>query len=162
NNNGIPDLCELMQLNKALQFDGVNDYGSAGTATVFNMTNGLTIEAWVRPDSISSYHVIVSKGIANATAYGFITPYSNLGFVAYTREDYFTSNVYFAPGVWNHVATTFDASNNAHSYVNGQFVETVTGSSPATISANPLLIGRTSPTTGEYWAGAIDEVRIWS
>jgi hypothetical protein len=36
----------------ALSFDGTNDYVSLGTTTAFNITNAITIEAWVKVNSV--------------------------------------------------------------------------------------------------------------
>src|SRR5262249_34271743 len=84
NGNGMLDECEALALNRALQFDGVSDYASVGTASLFNLTVGMTFEAWVRPDSINSYHVILSKGVGSVVGgYGFITRDGKLDFVAY-------------------------------------------------------------------------------
>ena len=162
NSNGIPDSCEGAALDQALQFDGGNDYLNAGNPAILDISNGITLEAWVRPDFISGYHVIVSKGAGGVSGYGFITYQGKLDFVAYNIKDYFTTGTYLTPDIWKHVAVVVDTTNNAHYYVNGQPVETVNGTSAPTVSPNPLLIGRTSLTGAEYWAGALDEVRIWS
>ncbi|HKQ48848.1 MAG TPA: LamG domain-containing protein [Phycisphaerae bacterium] len=162
NSNGLPDICDAVALNTALDFDGANDYVNIGDHAVLNLSNGFTLEAWVRSDSIAGVQRVVSKGISGVNGYGFGQVDGKLTFVTYGIFDYTTSGVYLTAGTWSHIAVVFDGSNDAHFYVNGQFAQSVNGNSAVSAGPNPLNIGRTGPLNAQYWNGAIDEVRIWS
>jgi len=54
----------LEQLGNALSFDGVDDYVDCGNDASLNVTNAITIEAWIRPDSLpapSGHYEILLK-----------------------------------------------------------------------------------------------------
>jgi hypothetical protein len=61
---------------------------------------------------------------------------------------------------WSHVAATYDGTN-LRLYVNGTLVGTRAMSGQVTATANPLRIGGNT-IWGEYFAGRIDEVRIYN
>ena len=72
---------------------------------------------------------------------------------------------YFGPSIpvasWVHVAYVFDAQNDVHFYVDGAFVQTVTGSSPAA-PLNPTWFVGTMNAQTEYFDGHIDDVQWYS
>jgi len=51
----------------ALSFDGEDDYVEVPNATSLNPASGLTLEAWVRLDTLSHKHVIVEKANTSHT-----------------------------------------------------------------------------------------------
>ena len=62
--------------------------------------------------------------------------------------------------VWTHLAVTFDGST-LRLYVNGAVVNSIAKSGSMATSSNPLRIGGNT-IWGEYFAGLIDEVRIYN
>lgn len=148
------------QQGASLNFDGTNDYvdlGNALSATLSNATN-VSVEAWVYPTATTGVGAIVGNHSGstqfqlrrNAANYDFF-----LGFGAFGVTSAATATV----NTWQHVAGVFDGSN-IHIYVNGQLSGTtpVTYTLPA--SASPVEIG--DDGFAEYFAGNIDEVRVWS
>ena len=63
-------------------------------------------------------------------------------------------------GAWTHVALTYDGTM-LRLYVNGTEVASRTASGQITASTSPLWIGGNSPF-GEYFAGLIDDVRVYN
>ena len=63
-------------------------------------------------------------------------------------------------GTWAHVATTYDGSTQ-RIFVNGTQVGTRAQTGAITTSTSPLRIGGNS-AWGEYFAGRIDEVRVYN
>jgi len=60
--------------NYALDFDGTNDYVSLGSSTSYQPgTGSFTVEAWVRPDNVSSgtVHRIITYSNGASTYNGF-------------------------------------------------------------------------------------------
>ena len=45
----------------ALSFDGVNDWVTVNDANDLDLTNGMTLEAWVRPTALSGWNSVVMK-----------------------------------------------------------------------------------------------------
>jgi len=69
------------------------------------------------------------------------------------------------PGEWNHAAITWDSSGNGHSYLNGEQGEAKTSLSYTSAGIDNLIsIGTLSDngSSGQLFAGQIDEVRIWN
>ena len=160
NLNGVEDSSEINPFGGyALDFDGNDDYVDCGTGSDLSLTTGFTLEAWVRPDSLSGIRRIVAKGAPGG--YGFGQNAGRLRFTTFGIKDYDTAGVYLTVGVWTHVAVVLDASNDAHFYVNGLPVETIAGTNPANTTAMPFNIGRLANNI-EYWDGLIDELRVWN
>jgi len=62
---------------------------------------------------------------------------------------------------WSHIATTYDGANQRF-YVNGILVGTTPGAGSITVSNGALRIGGNNSSTGEFFQGFIDEVRIYN
>jgi hypothetical protein len=162
NSNGIPDECEADPVNAALDFDGVDDFVVVPDDAGLNLTSGFTIEAWVTSQTQSGFKWVVAKGQGGAAGYGFGMFDDKLAFGTFGIRDYKTLGAFVPLDAWTHLAAAFDNLADAHFYVNGAFVETVTGTSPANVGAFPLHIGSANLPPNGPWDGAIDEVRIWN
>ncbi len=152
-------------LGKALSFDGVNDYVNAGNGTSLQLTDNITLEAWVKANSITNRQTIFGK---NYTSYeiqlwevtGAIVLYK------YSNVDPFFEIVSFtgAPSVpvnvWSHIAITLSGTS-VKGYLNGvQYSGTAAYSGTATNASN-VEIGRRAGATS-WFNGLIDEVRIYA
>jgi hypothetical protein len=62
---------------------------------------------------------------------------------------------------WTHIAVTYDGSVQVF-YVNGVQVGSVAGSGAITVSNGALRIGGDASSTGEFFTGMIDEVRVYN
>ncbi|MEP6713808.1 MAG: LamG-like jellyroll fold domain-containing protein, partial [Ferruginibacter sp.] len=138
------------QTGQALNFDGINDYVSLP----FAINGDYTKEAWINLASTSGASNIVSGNNTYfyVTAGGILTA-GQSGSIAVVSD--VTALV---PGIWYHVAVTFNATSGAMNlYKNGAVVSS--GVAPAYIE--PVLeIGRFS--SANYFNGTMDEVRVWS
>src|SRR5678816_1771512 len=65
-----------------------------------------------------------------------------------------------AVNTWSHIAVTYDGAN-LRLYVNGTQVSSVARTGTIPTSTNPLQLGGDS-IYGQYFAGAMDEVRIYN
>ena len=144
----------------ALDFDGIGSIVRVTdtTASALDLTSNFTIEAWIKPDSVSTG--VAEDIVGKSGAYAFKVLDTGLQFVN-GNATLTTSSVTLSVGTWQHVAMVFDSSLDASFYVNGTFVETVLGSGATTSNDTSLDIGAANGTT-EYFDGQIDEVRIWS
>lgn len=152
---------------KALNFDGVNDYVSVSDSNSLDLTNALTIEAWVYPTVLSSYPRIISKESGNY-AYPYALEVSSNKVVLYVKLQGSSSNEQLAAqantnlslNTWTHVVVTWNGQVGKV-YYNGVKKSSDTSLSGTLIqTTKPLLIGN-SPNIDRPWKGKIDEVRIW-
>jgi hypothetical protein len=139
----------------SLFFDGVDDYVSVPDKSGLK-PGSLTLEAWIRTTADKPDNYIFSKG----TDYELLIDNKQPVF----RLNNGALNLKFAkdtiePGVWMHLAATFDGTN-ARIYVNGSLKSTQAYSSPLVYGTDSLLIGSNAARTGSF-SGYIDEVRIW-
>ncbi|HKO38760.1 MAG TPA: LamG domain-containing protein, partial [Solirubrobacterales bacterium] len=148
---------------RALSFDGVNDRVDVPDAASLDLTTGMTLEAWVRPTTNSGWRTAILKEMGSEDlAYALYAsdgakPRGEIRTTAYNTAAGTTG---LALNAWSHIASTYDGKNQRF-YLNGTQVKvtTVTGSLPNT--ANPLRIGG-NILWGEYFAGLIDEVRVYN
>jgi hypothetical protein len=147
----------------ATRFDGVNDEIFLGAnATRQNelkaLTSNFTIAAWINPDDTNGIQRVFSQDSISGDGWGFGLNGDDLRFTAYSVKDYdIAANV--VAGQWSHIAVVFDASFDATFYLNGVLLGTVAGSQAADLGTKNWFIGSTGRQ--EYFAGLIDEVRIY-
>ena len=172
----------------ALNFDGVNDYVSFGNATGLG-TATFTLEAWIRRDAAGAATStgtggvtavpIVTKGRAEADGSNVDANYF-LGIDANNHligdfEDAATGLNHPVTGTiaipvstttWHHVAGTYDGTT-WRLYVDGVLDTTlaVGNFTPRADSIQHAGLGTAMTSTGladGFFAGRMDEVRIWS
>ncbi|MEA2098065.1 MAG: LamG-like jellyroll fold domain-containing protein [Patescibacteria group bacterium] len=149
----------------SLSFDGVDDYVSIPNSTIFNTTN-LTISAWVNfaDDSLS---FIFEKGNVN-TQYSLFSHGTDIVFRtkpvdgSYDTLSIAKASVGINNNQWHHIVGTYDGAVKKL-YVDGD--EKLSRDWVKTIETNNngSSIGRFGgTTTGYYFNGSIDDVRIYN
>ncbi len=168
------------KLGQGLNFDGTDDYVTAGSASVIDNIQTLTVSAWIKTRTYSNLPNIFNKAgvgggwqvnlcqnsigvCANAgqtNAFHFVRACEGIGTVR-TRspENSISTNT------WQHLAITNDNSAGANTtkfYVNGSLVATNASAcvTPRDESSNSLLIG--SANGGGQFDGLIDEARLYN
>jgi fibronectin type 3 domain-containing protein len=148
----------------ALSFNGTSNLVVINGSASLNVSTAMTLEAWIYPTSnqtgwrtilqreVDAYFLNASFGGGNRRPAGGGTFNGVTSYVG-------------GPGVnptnaWTHVALTYDGST-LRLYVNSAQVATQTVSGTVEMNSSPLRIGGNSPY-GEYFAGRIDEVRIYN
>jgi len=150
----------------ALQFDGVDDYVDCGNDESLNITDVITIEAWIKwtidPSTTSdNWPTIVNRANDNGyrLAHSQTATYFEFGVIK-ASGGYIASTTSPVKDVWYHVVGTYDLSK-LRIYVNGKFENDLdlTGS----ISSNNYhtIIGDRSALDRSF-TGSIDEVRIYN
>lgn len=136
--------------NGALAFDGVNDYVGVNQKH-FAAANRLSISLWVKTEQFAgtNYFVMCSD-------FGVFSSEDTVGLAIWLPG---TSNASgtVAPATWTHFVGTYDGSS-IRAYINGELVDA--RNHPGTI-ADPdrfLEFGRSGSS---YWAGSLDDVRIY-
>lgn len=150
---------------KALSFDGINDLVNAGSGVSLNLTNNLTISAWIFPRTFGGggFGRIVDK-TGGAVGYGLMLDNTNIAngfsFVAAGGGWTSLSNI-ITLNSWQHVAATYNFGT-VNFYVNGVLRSTRSGV-PAISSSSiqSLIIGNRADNLRQF-NGIIDDLRIYN
>jgi len=166
----LPGLNPAEPAGSALRFDGSGSFVEVPLSEALDVTDAITVGVWIRPERVNPTNMaeqgyIVSKGSGNHAGYMLTTYYQQgLAALVVTDQGPFTAtaaNVLRA-GEWQHVAFTW-GNNLLQIYVDGlpvgKAVETRGRLRPY---AGPFHVGRAADREGQYFAGDIDDVRVWS
>jgi hypothetical protein len=161
------------KVGRALSFDGVNDWVTVldgATGTPLDLTNGMTLEAWVNPGTINGWETVILKergaATSNAMSYalyaadGAGAPPSGVVRVG-TADRTLRAVSALTPGTWVHIATTYDGINQ-RMFVNGVQVSSRAQAGNMTVGNQPLRIGGNQVFSGEFYSGLIDNVRVYN
>ena len=152
------------KINRALSFDGVNDYVNAGNIDV---SGNITVEAWAKPSaSVQSNRWIVAKGAwaddQNGDAWLGTKTGGYLGFAVKINGTIYRADDTVVPtaNTWYHIIGVWDGSN-VKFYKNGTLVAStlISGTRPA--NSHNVWVGSYQGTNAQF-AGLIDEVRIYN
>jgi cysteine-rich repeat protein len=150
----------------ALNFDGVDDYVSVPASTSLAIGSGMTISAWIRPDTLANTRGIVSKKklgsfaeytyMTGVMADGRLTIYSPASAWKYSSVGLIQT------GVWTHVAFVWNGTSVSF-YKNG-VLDSSQGLTIANtyVGTHSTLVGLWQNATVSYpFDGMIDDVKIY-
>ena len=149
----------------ALTFNGTSNLVTVADAASLDLTTGMTQEAWVRPSALGGeWRTAIIKERPGGLAYSLYahgTDATNVPMAEVTIGGARTvaGSSALPIGIWTHIATTYDGAT-LRFFVNGVQVDQRAQTGAITTSTSPLRIGGNS-VWGEYFAGQIDEVRIY-
>lgn len=142
----------------SVQLNGSTD-GFRAPAVLSTATDNFGVEAWVRTSSTAGNSLVVYNGDTSTSGWGIFRSAANWGFL-YGGQ---TLELTAAPSVdlntWTHLALVVSGGSTTL-YKNGAAVLTYAGA-PA-VPAGAFAIGIGAPTNGEFFAGNIDEVRVFT
>ena len=148
---------------KALQFNGTNALVTVPDAASLHLSTGMTLEAWVNPSTVNAnWRDVIYKGNDNyyleATSTNASRP--DAGMIAGGSYADAFGTAALAANTWSYLTETYDGST-LRLYVNGTQVASTAHTGTIATSTNPLQIGGDS-IYGQYFAGLIDEVRVYN
>lgn len=154
---------------KCLGFNGASSQIVVSDNSALDITNTLTISAWVKPTTLSpsSDMTIVRKYYNGSDNFGFFVgggqdaAQGNLGFVYYSVSWRVIDSEYKLPDTdWHFVSVVFNYSNSSLDfYDNGILKKTKTISNNLIVNNESLTIG--SQGGSKFFNGRIDEVKIY-
>jgi chitodextrinase len=148
-----------------LQFDGINDLVTVADSASLDLTNGMTLEAWVKPTQVAgSWRTVLLKEAPSSLSYALYGNDNANHYGGYVRigggESSALSSGALATGSWTYLSAAYD-SNNIQLYANGTLVRSVPVSGALNTSTGTLDIGGNN-IWSEWFAGTIDEVRVYN
>ncbi len=148
--------------NNSLHFDGTDDFVEAGAPLPIAANDNFTYEAWVRPSLVDvNYRGFLGTHVPNGGRGPsmWVGPNGSLHTDSYsgsTRFDMLVDN-FFAANAWVHVAWVKNGTTYTV-YKNGVQVSTRNAPSSVLLPNANFTIGKLD----NWFAGTLDEVRIWN
>jgi glucose/arabinose dehydrogenase len=144
----------------ALVFNGANALVSIPDSSSLDLSAAMTLEAWVYPVSLGSWRDVIYKGLNDIYYLGGSSSQGSRPAVGGT----FASSPLYGPnavpvGAWTHLAATYDGAM-LRLFVGGTEVASRAQSGPIQAGTGALTLGG-DPTYGQWWAGRIDDVRVY-
>jgi hypothetical protein len=149
----------------ALSFNGVNNWVTVNGSPSLDLTNGMTLEAWVNPSALGTqWRTAIIKEQAAGLVYALYADVTdtlqpsghvNIGGDVWTRG---TGRIPL--NAWTHLAVTYDGAD-LKMYVNGTLASTKPVVGSMTASTGPLRFGGNS-VWSEWFQGSLDEIRVYN
>jgi prepilin-type N-terminal cleavage/methylation domain-containing protein len=150
---------------KALSFNGSN-YVSALNSP--ELEGDRTFEAWINPNTGGDAMTIIEEGVSGSGQmyYVYSAGANNMKLaVDCWSRGWFYSSALVNIGQWNHVVFAYSSSAmKVRFYINGQYdTETTAFTAPGFFDTDDIYIGGDPlNSSGNYFNGLIDEVRVYS
>lgn len=153
----------------------LSQYLTTKDSVSLSPTGSITIESWIKLPTLPSYgdaYTIVAKMdpvAPNSSSYRMhfandATAGYEMVFQPYDGVSYHTMEFPWTPltDTWYHVAVTCDASGVASFYVDGSLVSAQAGCGTQIADTDIDLWVGGAPTTGYFFNGKIDDLRIYN
>ena len=167
-NDGSPNNMDPFaagQVGNAGTFDGTDDYVVVAHDSELQMSNEITVSAWINPDDVWNWRTIVSKmSGTNSELYFVLEDQTMILKLNGPMSSDWWSSVSVYEDQWAYVAFTYsNTTDTVTMYRNaGADTDSISRSGTLNLSSNTnnLYIGANTGWPGEDFDGHIDEVRI--
>jgi len=169
---GNPSTLTLMSpagASNALNFDGANDYVAIPSASQLMLLSGWTLETWVKRASSGAQHSLIEKYNWAGGTGGYALRITASGQamaanVSGTSDNSVFGTTVLAPGIWYHLAATFNpGTTSLKVYVNGVLEGTNNSAGlPPANSSVTLKLGARGDDASTPLNGSMDEARVWN
>jgi len=135
---------------KALEFDGVDDIVEIPSSKSLDITQSITMMAWIKAYSPEGGAIIGKEGAYSLSLGDGL----NIEWIIWGNE--WETRINISQNEWNHIALVYDFSSQKRLvYLDGELIADKETIIPIPVSDKPLIIGK-------GFKGVIDEVAIWS
>ena len=148
----------------ALSFNGSNSLVTIPDKSSLDLTNGMTLSAWLYPTTtLSGWKSLIAKERTGGLTYALhansdLTKPNNALYIG-TSYRHLSTGSQLPANKWTHLAATYDGSTQ-RLFVNGVQVGSRSQTGSLSVTANPLRIGGNTVLSGRNFKGHIDEVRV--
>ncbi|MCK4311146.1 MAG: Ig-like domain-containing protein, partial [Candidatus Cloacimonetes bacterium] len=150
-----------------VEFDGIDDYENVGSHSSLDISGGITIECWVKPQAHSDWARIIAAPSSFNGKYVLSLGDDEGEFAFAYQEGVGTQRAsisfqpYLTMNEWNHITCTSDGTQNGNRlYVNGVQVFR-SEADDFGFSGTDVWLGCKQNNTRAF-NGCIDEMRIWN
>nr|MBA4405382.1 hypothetical protein [Nanoarchaeum sp.] len=164
------------QVNNAYDFNGVSNFVEYGD--ILNLQFPVTLAAWIKLDNLDNVNPIIftDDGTNYAGYFMFITPTADAGGKIYAgfgdnsgslstyRRIVKSDGGLLNTNQWYHIAVVISGQNDIQLYLDGTAIATTydgVSTVPVTTSS-PITVGRRVVQGTNYFAGDIDEVKVFN
>jgi hypothetical protein len=149
-------------IEQALGLDGDGDYVTCPDNALFDITDTITVAAWIKVNTFDkTWQYVVGKG---DSAWRLVRENATNNFRwranGPTPTLAVVGNVNVNDGQWHHVAGTYDGST-AILYIDGTANASLKCSGAISKTAYSVWIGQCSQQKNRAWNGLIDDVRVY-
>ena len=151
------------QLDGALEFDGFNDCVFIPNESRFDITNQVTVSAWIKVNAFErDWQSVVTKG-DSAWRLHRLRDTNSIAFHCNLYPDSWGAegSINVNNGQWHHVAGVYDETQ-AYLYVDGVLDNSEAAVGLIGTNDYPVMIGENAEQPGRFWNGLIDDVRIYT
>jgi hypothetical protein len=146
----------------ALDFDGSNDYVSAGNWPNIPQNGSMTIAAWVYVTSTTGYRTIVTKRVGGGTIVNYEMSFDtgSTRFGLYSGAGFTPSTSNLGTNVWGLILCSVD-STGAKYFRNG-VADGTSADKVGAINTEALSIGAVNLGAQQQFPGRISDLIIWN
>jgi hypothetical protein len=150
-------------LGDAISLDGVDDYVDCGNDRAFDITDEITVAAWVNiTEASGEWRTVIAKGDSawrlSTSQHGKKYYFGVGGPPDWVGTD---GLMPVTPGQWHHIAGTYDGLA-IRLYVDGVLDTSEGYTKGIGTNTHPVFIGENAEAMGRAWPGLIDDVRIYN
>lgn len=155
--------------NTAVSFDGTDDYGIISYGSWMNSSSAFTIEAWIRPSSVTGIGNFLDRDVLAGRVFQWRRNGTSLEIIYWIAGGGGPTSIAcgtVAINTWYHCAVTWDGTN-ARSYLNKALITTSVGNGTIFVpTLGSMVIGGSQGGNNigvytQFFAGRIDEVAIY-
>jgi hypothetical protein len=143
---------------RGYSFNGSGNYLTVANSSSLNVTDGITLSFWVKPDTLAGNEPLLFKSINEYYIWigiGNVIQWKTVG-LSDTTLQVSTSNLSLYK--WNHLVFTYNGSTK-RILINGNEIASEAATGNITGGSNDIIIGRFS---GDYYDGLASNVKIWN
>lgn len=147
----------------AADFDGNNDYVSVPNESSFDVTQFVSIAAWIKVDQFDTqWQTIIAKGdSAWRLSRNDYTNTIHFAINSGATQEVVNGSTNVNDGQWHHIVGVYDGANMML-YIDGVLDATSVASRPIDTNDYDVYIAENTQYTGRNWDGALYDVRVYN